>query len=127
MKLKKIGGSNLEELVEKGNLENPEINATLNKILPLLVVDGVDAIALSCTHYPFLKEKIQEIVGRGVNVVDSGGAVARRLKEVLTNNGALSDTKESEKYYTTGDISNFTRVGSELVQKQLRNVEHIDL
>jgi len=121
------GGSNLEELVENGNLDNPEIGKVLERHLKPLVKNGVDAIALGCTHYPFLRDKIQKIVGQKVKVVDSGGAVARRLKEVLTNNKALSSRKEFEKYYTTGDRNRFERVASELMKRKIRDVNHVEL
>jgi len=127
IEVKRVGGSNLEELVEKGNLNNPEINEVLEKNLHPLISEGVDAIALGCTHYPFLKDKIQKIVGKNIAVVDSGGAVARRLKEVLTNNNALSSKKEFEKYYTTGNKDNFKRVAQELMERKLESVEHINL
>jgi len=126
IEVKKIGGSNLEELVEKGNLENSEIERVLNEILPPLVEGGVDAIALSCTHYPFLKDKIQKIVGEKVSVVDSGGAVSRRLLEVLTNNKALASEKKLEKYYTTGDKERFEVVASELMERKIE-AEQVDL
>lgn len=127
VEVKTIGGSNLEELVEKGNLDNPEIEKVLESHLKPLVSDGVDSIALGCTHYPFLRDKVEKIVGPKVMVVDSGGAVARRLREVLTNNNALSDEKEFEKYYTTGDKDKFKVVSEELMRRNLSSVEHIEL
>ena len=127
IELKTIGGSNLEELVEKGNLENPEIGKVLESHLKPLVKDRIDSIALGCTHYPFLRDKIEKIVGRNVMVVDSGGAVARRLREVLTNNNALSGAKEFEKYYTTGDKDKFERVATELMKRRIRDVNHVEL
>lgn len=126
IEVKTIGGSNLEELVEKGNLNNPEIKKVLESHLKPLVSDGVDSIALGCTHYPFLRDKVEKIVGPNVMVVDSGGAVARRLREVLTNNNALSGEKKFEKYYTTGDKDKFKAVSQTLMKRQLANIEHID-
>ena len=62
---------------------------------------GADTIVLGCTHYPFLKPLITEIVGPGVQLIDTGEAVARqvvrRLPEALigridaTADGALLD------------------------------------
>ena len=126
IEVKTIGGSNLEELVEKGNLENPEIERILERHLRPLVEENVDSIALGCTHYPFLRNKIKKIVGKKVMVVDSGGAVARRLKEVLTNNNALSGEKEFEKYYTTGDKNKFEIVAQELMGRKIE-AEHVSL
>ena len=124
--VEKIGGSNLEELVENGDLNNPAILERLKFHLIPLLRDGVDTIALGCTHYPFLKEKIQRIVGPKVKIVDSGGAVARRLQFVLEQENLLSLQKGEDLYYTTGDKEKFERVATELTEKEIK-AEHITL
>ena len=60
--VERVGGSNLEELIENGNINDSEIVERLKFHLLPLVKEGVDTIALGCTHYPFLKEKIKRIV-----------------------------------------------------------------
>ena len=122
----KVGGSNLEELVEEGELDSPEIEAVLMRELPPLMERGVDSIALGCTHYPFLKDKIEKIVGENVSVVDSGGAVARRLGEILALENLLSDKKEGDLYFTTGEVLKFERVGRELLREHMK-AKHLDL
>lgn len=125
--VEKIGGSNLEELIEKGDLESPEIEKKLKMHLLPLLNDGVDAIALGCTHYPFLRKKIEEIVGSNIAIVDSGGAVARRLKQVLENEGLLSLKKGKNWYYTTGKMEHFQKVAQKLLGRHLENVEYLNL
>jgi glutamate racemase len=125
--VEKIGGSNLEELVEEGSLNSPEIKKILKHYLLPLVRNNVDAIALGCTHYPFLKDTIQEIVGKDVAVVDSGGAVARRLEYVLEHERLLSTRKETDLYYTTGDTQKFQRVAEELMKKKIGKVEYLNI
>lgn len=127
MEIIKVGGSNLEELVEEGHLDSPDIAAVLQKELPPIVAQGVDAIALGCTHYPFLRNQVRKIVGPEVAVVDSGGAVARRLQFVLTENNILAEEKSTDEYYTTGDASRFQRVAEELMNTKLPQAQHIDL
>lgn len=124
--VEKIGGSNLEELIEDGNINNPEIMKRLKFHLAPLLKDGVDTIALGCTHYPFLKWKIQRIVGPKVKIVDSGEAVARRLAFVLEHEKLLSMQKGQDLYYTTGDREKFGRVASELTKKEIEAI-HTDL
>lgn len=124
--VKQIGGSKLEELIEEGNLNSPEIKNILRHHLLPLVKSNVDAIALGCTHYPFLKDTIRKIVGPKVAVVDSGGAVARRLKYVLEHEKLLSVYKETDIYYTTGEVQKFKRVAEELMRKKLE-AEHVEL
>jgi len=124
--VERIGGSNLEELVEEGDLENSEIDEILRIHLEPLIKEGVDAIALGCTHYPFLRSKIEKIVGKNVSVVDSGGAVARRLKEVLENEGILSLQKGEDWYYTTGSKEKFEKVSGKLMGREIK-AEYITL
>ncbi len=126
-KIYKIGGTGLEELIEDVDSKDRQINKVLKKYLDPLIAKGVDAIALGCTHYPFLKERIQKIVGKKVLVVDSGGAVARRVKAILTNNKILGNKREEDFYYTTGDQSKFRMVSEILLKKKLQNVDYLTL
>ena len=81
----------------------------MHESLEPLLKKNVDAIALGCTHYPFLRDKIQKIVGKNVQVVDSGGAVARRTKVILANNQILGNKRTEDFYYTTGDKQKFAK------------------
>lgn len=123
----RVAGSSLEELVEEGELDSPRIEAILLQELPPLVEQGVDAIALGCTHYPFLRSRIEQIVGPGVMVVDSGEAVAKRLQSVLEENNILADKKADDEYYTTGAEPRFKRVAEKMMNTELSHSAHIDL
>ncbi len=127
MEIIKVGGSNLEELVEEGDLESPAIHAILYSELPPLVEKNVDAIALGCTHYPFLRDQIQKIVGPSVAVVDSGGAVARRLKAVLTHNNILANKSSQDEYLTSGNAEKFHRIAEQLMSRTIPIPSHINL
>ncbi len=124
--VEKVGGSNLEELIENGSINDPAIVERLKFHLLPLVKEGVDTIALGCTHYPFLKEKIKRIVGSKVKIVDSGGAVARRLEFVLEQEKLLSVKKGLDLYYTTGDEKKFERVANELTKREIK-ATHVNL
>jgi glutamate racemase len=121
----KIGGTGLEELIETGDLENKEIDKILHQSLEPLLKKQVDAIALGCTHYPFLTDKIQKIVSKRVEIVDSGGAVARRTKQILLSNKILGNKKTEDFYYTTGDKQKFEKAVKSLLQKSPRNISSI--
>jgi glutamate racemase len=121
----KIGGTGLEELIETGDLENKQIDKILHDSLEPLLKNQVDAIALGCTHYPFLRAKIEAIVGKNVQVVDSGGAVARRTKAILTNNQILGSKRTDDFYYTTGNKNRFAKAVKSLLRKSPRNIDSI--
>jgi len=118
----KVGGTGLEELIETGDLDNKKIDKILYESLEPLLKKNVDAIALGCTHYPFLTAKIKQIVGKNVQVVDSGGAVARRTKAILIHNQILGNKRTEDFYYTTGDKNKFAKAIKSLLKKSPRNI-----
>jgi len=73
----------LVEQVERGELTGLKTRRLLNRYLQPLLRRGVDTLVLGCTHYPFLRPLIEEIAGSGVTVIDTGEAVARRLRHLL--------------------------------------------
>ncbi len=76
----------LVEHIENAELNSAATKALLLKYLTLLIEQGADTIVLGCTHYPFIRSSIQEIVGNSVTVIEPGDAVARQLQRRLADN-----------------------------------------
>ncbi len=95
----------LVEAVERGELSSPETYAAVcGAVLPM-VEQGVDAIVLGCTHYPFLTPIIQEIAGSGVQIIDSSLGVALQTMRVLEGKRLAreGERKGNLLVYTSGD------------------------
>jgi len=73
----------LVEQVEAGDLDGPETRRLVAQYTAPLLAAGADTIVLGCTHYPFLRPLIVDVVGPGVTLVDTGAAVARQVVRVL--------------------------------------------
>ncbi len=105
----------LVEQVEAGELASAATRALVARYARPLVERGADTIVLGCTHYPFLKSLITEIVGPGVQLIDTGEAVARqvvrRLPEALI--GRI-DAQPTERFWTTGNARSAARIMSHL-------------
>lgn len=66
-----------------------------------LVDAGADVIVLGCTHFPFLHDAIAAAAGSGVELIDTGPAVAR---ELLRRLGSDMDRGAGRTvFWTTGD------------------------
>jgi glutamate racemase len=92
------------ELVENGELAGDTARASVEKILRPVIGTGVDRVVLGCTHYPFLREVIGEVLGEGVEILDSGVAVARQVRRVLSQAELLSaDGEGTFQLLTTGE------------------------
>ncbi|OXL17809.1 glutamate racemase [Psychrobacter sp. DAB_AL32B] len=75
--------------VELGMPEDSETAQRLRQQLQVFAEDGVDQLVLGCTHYPFFKSfLLQEIAEHqlSMDVVDSGQAIAERVKQLLLAN-----------------------------------------
>lgn len=87
----------LVECIERGELDSSETSALLQKYLKPLLDEGADTIVLGCTHYPFVKAQIQQIVGENVTLIDTGAAVAKRLQNLLAERDLLNIGEEKGK------------------------------
>ena len=82
--------------VERGMPPTDATAERLCKMLMQFAKQGVQAIVLGCTHYPFFKEFLlnQMVVqGHDMALFDSGDAIARRVKQLLAEQGLLMSPK----------------------------------
>jgi len=113
-----LGCPNLVSFVEKGVLNGVKIDQELRTLLTKRILRSIDVIALGCTHYPFLQYAIRGIVGKNIRILDSGGAVSRHVRRILTNNDIRAKRKgKKDMFYTTGKNKNASMVASKLLHK----------
>lgn len=72
----------LASAIEAG-LPNVEVEALLDVFCQPLRAAQVDTVALGCTHYPFVADRVAARLGPTVRIVDTAEAVARRTRSVL--------------------------------------------
>ncbi|AJQ96539.1 glutamate racemase [Gynuella sunshinyii] len=91
--LRMIGSSRLVEIAEqKLRAETVNLAEIADILSPFSDFQDMDRMVLACTHFPLLREEIQEVLGAGVVCVDSGGAIARRVLSLIQRQ-SLSDRK----------------------------------
>ena len=78
------------ELVEAGKAEGEEALALMERILGPLV-GRLDALVLGCTHFPFMRKAMAQVLGDGVELLDGGEGTARETKRRLQEAGLLND------------------------------------
>ncbi|HZH30071.1 MAG TPA: glutamate racemase [Pyrinomonadaceae bacterium] len=74
-------------LAEEGWAESDVARQVAAEYLTDLNGGRVDALVLGCTHYPILRRVIQETMGAGVRLIDSGVATARSVEAALEQAG----------------------------------------
>ncbi len=120
----------LVPLIENGWAKKPETKIILKKYLRPLKAKQIDALILGCTHYSFLIEDIRRIMGKRVNVPDPGEIIANSLATYLKRHPELNlkPTKSrSPLYYTTDTPASFRLLGEKFLDKQIDNIEQVDI
>lgn len=94
-----------------------------------LIEARVDTVILGCTHYPLVRPILQRALGRGVEIVSSGPAMADEVGRALAGAGLSrrSDRRGDYRFLCSGEAADFRRVGTRFLQMPLGRVEHVDV
>ncbi|HEX8248172.1 MAG TPA: glutamate racemase [Pyrinomonadaceae bacterium] len=125
-------------LAEENWTREAETFSIARKYLQKIVDFKPHALVLGCTHYPILREVIQQTVGEGVTLVDSGEATAEEVAKLLQDNDlANSDLinynrerrlcDDLDHFYVTDAAERFARVAERFLGSQPAKLEAIEI
>ncbi|QUY53393.1 glutamate racemase [Psychrobacter pacificensis] len=102
--------------VEAGMPLQDETAQRLRQQLRAFANEGIDQLVLGCTHYPFFKSFLLDEIAQqqlAIQVVDSGQAIAERVKQLLVAN-QMSATLYNET--STQDLSAINKTNVDIRQ-----------
>ena len=104
------------DLIERGEVLGEELRVRLRSALAGPISEGVDALALGCTHYGFITPILRAMLPPDVAVIDAAAAVARRTIDVIGETGLEGCGSEvvSARYHVTGEAAPFRDVVAKL-------------
>lgn len=82
----------------------------------------IDTIILGCTHYPILKDLIEEFVPKSINVISQGEIVASSLVDYLIRHPEIDEVcskSGNTNYYTTEDPETFSQRAAIFLGKKI--------
>jgi len=94
----------LVEQIENGETHTLKTKEMLEGWLHPMRENGVDTIVLGCTHYPLVSEVIEHVMQRRLNLIHTGGAIAKRLLSLSHENGHNNEGDLKITLYSTSDI-----------------------
>jgi len=116
----KQAGAGLVPLIENGQLESPQMRALLQTHLKSIIEAQADTLVLGCTHYPFLKNQIQGLIGTSLTIVDTSDAVVRQLGRQLEQHRLSDETgKVSLSLLSTANGDTLQSMAKRLLQTPL--------
>lgn len=84
----------LMEFVEAGNINGAETIAYLKEKFAQYNSKDIASVVLGCTHYPFIKGTLSEIIGSDIPIIDGGMGTCKEIQRRLGVAGLLTDSKE---------------------------------
>ena len=83
-----IAAPGLVELVEAGQTDSDQTRDLLEQVLGPYR-GQLDGLVLGCTHYPFAKKAIRQVLGAQIPLFDGGPGTARQTVRCLENAGLM--------------------------------------
>jgi glutamate racemase len=116
-------------LAEEGWTDKEATKLIAEEYLSDIKKTQVDTLILGCTHYPLLKNIIQETMSADVKIVDSAHAMAINTLNELKNYNLLTDRKAKGdlKLFVSDLPARFEVVAKRFLGEDISNVEKIHL
>ena len=118
----KLPTPKLVEIVEHNKLQDDVlVNQTLHEYLDPYMNKTVHSIVLGCTHFVFYKEKIKQIVGEQILVVDGNEGTARHVEKILKDKGEQRDDMDGEvEIYNSSNEPYYLELSEKLLEQDLK-------
>ena len=115
-------------LIEGEQFDSPELQQAIAEYTEPLKEAGVEAVILSCTHYPFIKEQIEADLGPKVKVLDPAAATSADAIAALKEEGLLrTEGKGRLQVCCTADLARVERLAGRMLPVDECDFSLIDL
>ncbi len=116
-------------LAEEGWTDHKATKLVAEEYLHEFKEHGIDTLILGCTHYPILKEIIQEVVGESVTLIDSGSAASVEMENYLNGRGIknTSNNLGSHEFYVSDLPKKFKQIADRFLGREVEHIHKVDL
>ena len=103
-------------LIEEDFLHHPATRMIIKEYLSPLKTKEIDTLLLGCTHYPLLKNLIQEELGPAITLVDSAKTCAEKVVRILSDENLtiINPTTVQHNYFVSDDPKKFQDLAQRL-------------
>jgi glutamate racemase len=122
-----VAAPDLAPIIQSGFPFDEGVVRTVRSYCVPLKRAEVDTVILGCTHYPLVAPMLQRMLGRDVQLVTAGHAIAAEAQRLLDERGlgAPRDGEGSYDFLTTGEVESFRELGTRFLQMPLGEVEKV--
>ena len=115
-------------LVEEGWIEDPITTEIASRYLEELKQSEVDTLVLGCTHYPLLRQTVQQIMGDKVTLVNPAYETAKRLTQVLEEQNLLNKNMPvAHKFFVSDGAEKFKAFANTILPCEVEETKDINI
>lgn len=120
----------LAPMVENGILAGMEAKSVVEEsISPLKQNKDMDTLILGCTHYPLIKQPIQDFIGPDVAIISSSEETAREVSAILDIYHLFNKDEKPpiHAFYTTGQLSIFKNITNRIFNHPIHHLQRVTI
>ena len=124
-----VAAPELAPLIQAGGEVDERTVECIERACAPLRTAAVDTVILGCTHYPLVRSVLQRALGRGVEIIGSGEAIAAAVEQELERRSMAAPAKRTGVYsfLATGDPEQFRRLGTRFLQLPIARVHYVSV
>lgn len=109
--VEKIGTTDLVEIVEEKQQTGKVDMMRLQKVIePWQSHPTLDTVILGCTHFPLVKDELQQLLPQIKYFIDPGNGIAKRVINLLENRERVAKPQPlTNRAFCTGAMVNFSK------------------
>lgn len=96
----------LVELIETGVIEGDDLDKYLREKMNPFQHEGIAAVVLGCTHYPFVKKALARVLTEKVPIIDGSRGTVKQLKRQLSQYNIINKRTEGGSIEINNSLEN---------------------
>ncbi len=104
-----------------------EIRSALKPCLKKLERKGIEALVLGCTHYPLVKDLIEEELGGKIALLDPAEEMAKEVEQILKVSNLVSQSSSHHSFIVSGNDASLKKFLPLLLGVNIIKIEHVEL
>ena len=103
--IKSLATPLLAPMIEEGFFNHTISEQIIKEYLLQPALQHIEGLILGCTHYPLIKEQIDQFYHGSVDVIDTSLIVANEIKRILVGQDLLNDEKVVGRQFFVSDYT----------------------
>ena len=124
----KLPCGGLVEIIEAHGGRSKELEEYLRGLYQQVDLNEISSIVLGCTHYIFIKELIEEIVGSRISLVDGNNGTVNQVERLLKQADLLNNQSRTTEAFTevkminSSGASELMILSKQLLEERLKSL-----